>query len=282
MSSGEDKIKAVLEAGSEEIWRLIRGQHPDVMSHAVSNRNLTEEMAVFIARSRRVSAEVLGSLSNDVRFKDSYALKLAICRNPKTPQKVTLSLMKHVKLFDLSDLSKDQQINISIRQKIEQMLSERITAMPSGVKTALAKRASSNIVALLMEKGDAKVARACLDSPILTEGQICRIINRQSIQAPVIKAISEHAKWSLRYAVKFSLIRNFYTPMSRVVRFISEMKSTDLRDLYADRKLPLSTRPFIYRELVERGKEPGIEEEEVYSLMEEQDEFFGEIEDEGG
>ena len=71
--------------------------------------------------------------------------------------------------------------------------------------------------------------------------------------------------------VKFALIRNFYTPMARVIKFIRDMKITDLKDLYADPKLPLSTRPFVYRELLDREQDPELQKDEVYNLTEDED-----------
>jgi hypothetical protein len=271
MSSIEENVKAAVDAGTEELWRLIRGQHPAVLSQALLNRGLTQEMAVFMAGSRRVSPEVLGALANDVRFKDSYTLKLAICRNPKASRKITLSLLKFIKVFDLADMSRDPQVDITVRQKIDQMFSEKMPSLPSGVKTALAKRASSNIIMSLMDRGDKKVIGVCLDSPVLTEGHIYALINRQSTKGAVIKMIADHEKWALRYAVRFALIRNYFTPMPRVAKFIRSMKIADLKDLYADPKVPLSTRPFIYRELLDRGQNPELPKEEVYTLGEDED-----------
>ena len=271
MSSIEEQGNAAVKAGTEELWRLIRGQQPSVMSRAMFNENLTEQMAVFIAGSRRVSPEVLGALANDFRFKDSEKLKLAICKNPKAPRKITLALLKFIKIFDLADMSRDQQVDITVRQKIEQMFREKLPSLPSGVKTALARRASSNIVLSLMERGDKKVTGVCLDSPVLTEGHIYTLINRETTKGTVIKMIADHGKWSLRYLVKFALIRNYYTPMARVAKFIHAMKIADLKDLYADPKVPLSTRPFIYRELLDRGQNPEIPKEEIYTLAEDDD-----------
>jgi hypothetical protein len=271
MPSHEESMKSVLNASAEELWRLLRGQHPEVMSAATLNRNLTEEMAVFIARSKRVSMEVMGFLANDVRFKDSYKLKLAICKNPKTPQKVTLSLLKFIKVFDIAEISRNQQISISLRQKIEYILAERIPALPSGVKTALAKRASSNIIMAIIDRSDDNVISVCLDSPVLTEGHIHTLINRPTTKGSVIQMIAQHKKWSLRYSVKFALIRNFHTSMTSVTKFIRAMKIMDLKDLYADPKLPLSTRPFIYRELLDRGQDPELQKEEVYNLTDDED-----------
>lgn len=277
----EERIRLAQAAGTEELWKIIRDPHPDVILHATLNRNLEEEMAVFIARRKTTSPEALGYLANDIRFKESYKLKLAICRNPRSPQKVTLSLLKFIRLFDLSDLAKNQHIPVSIRQKIEHDLSQKIPSLPSGVKTALARRAGSAVVMMLMEKSDERVVSACLDSPVLAEGLLTRTIHKATTRPHVILMISEHPKWSLRYAVKYALLRNFYTPMGQVVRFISDMKTADLRDLHGDPKLPPSTRPFIFRELLERDEKPERPRDEVFNLSEDDDRVLRESNSDG-
>ncbi|MEJ2684405.1 MAG: hypothetical protein P8Z71_08420 [Candidatus Sulfobium sp.] len=170
MVSPDGRARAAANAETEDLWGLLRDPRPEVISRAMYNRNFSEDMALFVARRRDVHSEVLALLAGDRRFRDSSKLKLAICRNPKTPQKVALSLLKFLRVFDLADVARDQQININLRRKIEYILAERISSMPSGVKKALARKANSNIIALLIESGDGGVIAACLDSPFLTEG----------------------------------------------------------------------------------------------------------------
>jgi hypothetical protein len=271
MITVEERVRAALTARGEELWTLIRDPHPEVVSRAALNRNLTEEMAVSIAKGKTASAETLGFLAADVRFKGSYKLKLAICRNPRTPQKVKLSMLKFMRLFDLSDITRDQQIHINIRQKVESMIAERIPAMPLGNKTALAKKASTNILLSLMERGDERVIHICLESPSLTEAHLYKLINNPRTKPAVIKMLATHTKWSLSYFIRFALIRNYYTPMPCVAKFIMHMKTTDLKDLYSDPKVPSSTKPFIFRELGQRGETIDVQQEVTYDLQEDDD-----------
>jgi hypothetical protein len=275
MKSLEDRIRTAQNARAEALWECVRDPHPEVVSNATLNRNLTEDMALFIAKSRKAPSEALGFLAGDVRFKESYKLKLALCKNPRTPQRVTLSLLKFLRIFDLAALTRDQHIPMIVRQKIEQALSEKIRAMPLGVKTALARKANSAIVMGLMERGDESVVRVCLESPALTEGDLYKIINRPSTGAAVIRMIAEHPKWSLRYQIRFALTRNFFTATSLAVRFIGGMKTVDLKDLYADARTPLSTKPFLFRELLERGETTEIAKDEIYDLPEDEGCSFG-------
>jgi len=122
-----------------------------------------------------------------------------------------------------------------------------------------------------MARGDNNVVNVCLDSPVITEVHVCEIINRPSVKLAVIRMISEHPKWSLRYSVKYSLIKNFLTPMVRVTLFIPDMKTNDLRELYSYESLPKSTRPFIFSELRERCEAVEMPVEETYEISEDDD-----------
>ncbi len=269
MTTLDERIKAAVSAQGEELWKAVRDANPEVASRAALNRNLTDEMAVSLARRKSVLAETLGLLAGDVRFRNSYPLKLAICKNPKAPQKTVFSLLKFVRFFDLADIAKDQRIHINVRQKVEHLILEKLPAMPLGNKTALARRAGSNILLALMAGGDVRVIRVCLESPALTEAHLYKLLNRGDAKPAVVRMIAEHSRWALSYFVRYALIRNFYTPMGRVDKFIRAMRTPDLKDLYADSKVPTSTKPFIFRELGDRGETVEIREDEVYDLPEE-------------
>jgi hypothetical protein len=263
-------MKTKKPSEAEDLWRLVRGQKPELVLNALYDKNLTEEMAIFMAKGKNTPAETLGILAGDVRFKDSYALKLAIAKNPKTPRKVSLRLLKFLRIFDLAEMTKDHLLAVTLRQKIEHSIMEKIPSMASGIKSALAKRANSSIIVKLMEKGDVNVITSCLESPALTEGHIYGLINKTT-KPLLIRMIAEHRKWSLRYSIRFALVRNFYTPMPHVARFIRGLKTQDLKFLYSDPKLPSSTRPFIYRELLERAETVETPKEETYVLDEDEE-----------
>jgi len=266
-----EKIRMAQTAEGEELWKLVREHHTEIISNVTLNRNFTEDMALFVAKKRSIPPEQLGFLAQDVRFKESYKLKLAICKNPNTPQRIVFSLLKFLRIFDIADLTRDQHLPVNVRQKIEQLLCEKIPSLPSGIQKVLARRGSSAVVVALMKQGEAGVISACLESPTLTEGLLANIISIKAATPLLIQMIAGHPKWSLRYSVRFALIRNFNTPMARVTHFIGEMKTSDLKDLYADPKLPASTKPFLFKELLLRGEAHDEEKEEHYTLEGEED-----------
>lgn len=271
MMTLQQRLDQAHTAQAEELWSLARDTHPQVILNVTLNRNLNEEMALFLVKGKSTPAEALEFLAGDVRFKYSYKLKLALCRNPRTPQRVSFSLLKFLRIFDLGDLTRNRTVPAPLRQKIELMLLEKIPPMPSGVSIALAKRSSSTIVMAIMARGDGNTVNACLDSQVITESQLCEIINRNTVTPVIIHMISRHPKWSLRYAVKYCLARNFHTPLSQAAQFIQDLKSNDLRELYGLGNLPESSRPYIYSTLQERGETVEMPEEEIYEISEEDD-----------
>ena len=271
MVSHDDRVKRARTADTEELWTLVRDSSPEVSLNVIFNKNLSEDMAVFLAGKKNTSSEVLGILAADIRFKGSYQLKLAVCKNPRTPTKTVLSLLKFLRVFDLGDITRNQNIPMVTRQKTEYSLREKIPSLPSGVKNALAKRSSLNIIIALLEKADKNLISTCLESPLMTEDHLYRLVTKTVAGPLFIKMVAEHAKWSLRYRIKYALIKNYHTPMAYVTHFISALKTADLRELYADVSLPPSSRPYIFNELALRVESVEIPHQERYNLSEDED-----------
>jgi hypothetical protein len=251
-----DMERAIMEAstGSDEELRPL-AYHPSskVLLKVLSNRNVSEDVVLTITGRRNITSDILESVYGDIRWRDSYRVMVALCKNPKTPQKISLSLLKSLRIFDQAKLTRNQHVPINVRMRAEAAIGEKMLSMPLGIKMSLARKASSNVIIKLMEDGMKEVVPLCLENPYMTEGVICRIINIKRIASHVIRGIAEHPKWSSRYDVQLSLIRNNNAPLIRVVQFLKNIKTKDLRELYSAPEVPASTKPFIFRELADRN-----------------------------
>jgi hypothetical protein len=170
---------------------------------------------------------------------------------------ISLQLVKHLRIFDLADLTKNYFIPPNLRIISEANISERIPALPLGIKITLAKRASSNVILKLIEEGLKEVVTACLDSSQLTEGIIYKVINKEKTSQQVIRLIANNKRCTCIYEVRYALITNNHTPLSCIVDFLRYMKKTDLEKLYSASETPLSAKPYIHRELLERKGSSG-------------------------
>jgi hypothetical protein len=255
MKDLDHDLQSASAATEEELKSLVYHRSSEVISRILHNKNLTEDLVLIIADRRNIDPKILESIAHNERWKDRYKVKLALCKNPKTPQKLSISLLKFLKIFDLTDLTRNNIIPATLRMKVEANIGEKMPAMPLGIKITLAKRASSNVLMRLIEEGLREVVEVCLDSPYLTEADIYKIINMEKTSPQVIRMIASHRKWSCRYYVRWALILNRHAPLACVVNFLKDMKKADLKELYNAPNTPSGTKPYIYRELLEREED---------------------------
>jgi hypothetical protein len=269
-ASEEQRAGEAAAASEDRIALYLHDVSPLVIEAILENRRTTEEHVLVIAQRRNLPGRVLDSIFKNRRWTESYPVRLALARNPKTPLFSALSLARHLRLFDLAALARDHLLPAVYRRKIEAIVIERVPALALGVKKSLAKTATGEILLSLIQNGYPDVVNICLDNPHLLEAHLYKVISRSTTTPGTIRAIADHRGWSCRYPIKFALIRNEHTPLSRSERFLADLKSRDLRELYRDPLLPPAVRPSIHRELLARGGEPdsfaGTEEGPVFEI----------------
>jgi len=276
----EDKrTELAASAGEEEISQYVQDPSPKVIRALLGNRHLTEEDILILANRKNIPADILESIARDKRWSESYPVRLALARNPKSPLSVSLPIARFLRLFDLEEITRSHFIPLVFRHKVESLINERVPTMPLGNKKTLAKKAAGNVLLKLLLDRDAEVVQLCLNNPNMVEGHLFKVISRPDTSTETIMTIAGHPNWSTRSLVRFSLVRNARTPLSLSVPFLQGMKLMDLRELYADPSLPVTVRPFVHRELLKRGNNPeqGLAAE-IYEITEEE---MGELDEEG-
>src|SRR4030042_3102405 len=93
MKDIDKAIQLASTASEEELKTLVHHPSSKVILKLIHNNNLTEDLALIVASRKNINPEILESLSNDIRWRESYRITPAICKNPKTPQKISLSLI---------------------------------------------------------------------------------------------------------------------------------------------------------------------------------------------
>lgn len=284
MPDTEDKrIELATVANEEEIAQYVHDPSPKVIRALLGNRHLTEEEVLIIANRKNIPSDVLEAIARDKRWAESYPVRLALARNPKSPLSISLSIARYLRLFDLEEITRSHFIPLTFRHKVETIIIERIATMPLGNKKTLAKKAAGNVLLKLLQDSDPDVVQLCLNNPRLVEGLLYKVISRTDTVAETIRLIAEHPNWSSRSLIRFSLARNAHTPLSLSVRFLQGMKIMDLRELYADPSLPVTIKPFVHRELWERGEDLTKKEDEtVYEIDEKDEEVIDDFREQAG
>lgn len=251
----DDRILKASGAGPEDITRFLHDPSPNVIKALLDNKNLTEQDALIIANRKNLPGETLQAIYNDRRWADSYQMRLALAKNPKTPLFVSLSIARGLRLFDLANLSGSRLLPLTYRHKLEAVIIERLPALALGLKASLAKTASGNVMMKLMEDGNPEVVKSCLNNPHMVEANLYKTISRPHSVPGTIRMIAAHPNWSSRYIIRLALIRNPHTTLAQCMRFLPDIKTSDLKELYLDPSVPTSVKPYIHRELWERGAE---------------------------
>jgi hypothetical protein len=270
MAEAEDKRRELAATcGEEEISGYLHDPSPLVMRSLIANRHLREEDVLIIAKRNNLPPDVLETIARDKRWSESYPIRLALAKNPRSPLRVSLSIARFLRIFDLEEITRSHFIPLVFRHKVEAMIIERVPTMPLGNKKTLAKKAAGNVLLALLRDRDAEVVGLCLNNPSMVEGHLFKILSRAQTTAETVVMIAKHPNWSNRSLIRTALVRNALTPLSLSVPFLRTMKLMDLRELHADPSLPVTVRPFIHRELLKRGKDPGESlKEELFEIDE--------------
>jgi len=272
--SEEVRERQAATAGKEEIESFLHDPSARVVLSLLGNRNITEEDVLVITSRKNLSAEVLETVAKDKRWSESYPVRLALAKNPKTPLFAALSLVRYLRIFDQVEVTRNTTLPVIFRNKVESIIMEKIPPMALGAKKSLAKIASGNVLLKLVLDGYPEVVALCLNNPHLIESHLYKVISREQTGPSAIRIIADHPNWSSRYHIRYALIRNRHTPLSRSVIYLSGMKTQDLKELILDPSLPAGIRPCIHRELLERGEDSekillaGEQEEQVFEFEE--------------
>jgi hypothetical protein len=262
----DERIEQASAAKEEEIARFVHDTSPRVVKALLANRNIGEQDALIIANRKNLPGDVLEAIAKDKRWAESYPIRLALAKNPKTPLFVALSISRYLRLFDLAEIGRSHFLPITFRHKIENIIIEKIPTMPSGIRRTLAKISSGNVLLTIMQDRDADIVKACLNNPHLVEAHLFKVVVRHDAFPGTIRMISEHQKWSSRYVIRLALLRSSHTPLARGVRFLEDIRTRDLKDLYVDPTIPKGIKPYIHSELLGRGA--GLEKEEEERVYE--------------
>ena len=267
----EARIEQARSAREADISRFLHDSSSNVVRALLGNRHLGEDDVLVMATRKNLSADILEMIGKDKRWAESYPIRLALAKNPKTPLSVSVSIARYLRLFDLAEISRSRFLSPVFRRKIEAIIIEKVPTMALGIKKNLAKIVSGDVLLKMLLDGYPEVVKLCLSNPYLLEAHLYKVISHRNTTPGTIRAIAEHPNWSSRYMIKLALIRNAHTPLSLSVRFLAALKIMDLRELYNDPSMPISIKPFIHRELWERGEQPDvIPEERVYEIDEEE------------
>jgi hypothetical protein len=165
-------------------------------------------------------------------------------------------MLRQLYLFDLVKVSLLPSAPADVRRLAEEIIVARVPQLPIGEKLTLARRGPARAAAAVLVEGHAQAVKLALANSFLTESQVLKVIAKSEISARVVTAISQHAKWSIRYNVRVALVRHPHTPVPALLEFLPDLALNDLKDVAAFDQLTAHSRKYVEQELIRRAENP--------------------------
>ncbi|MEW6777784.1 MAG: hypothetical protein AB1405_15915, partial [Bdellovibrionota bacterium] len=166
---------------------------------------------------------------------EEYAVRLAIARNPKTPQYVFTAILGRFLVLDLVKVASDPYVHADRKAYITHILVQRLPAVPLGTKINLAKKAGPELAeALLMDDPPEKLVRAVLPSRFLTERAIVKAVGASIRTEASLALIAAHVEWGKRHAVQLALAKNPALAAGYRLKLLAKLSRYDLHEILSD------------------------------------------------
>jgi hypothetical protein len=241
----------------EELTTLIHDPSPEVLRALLDNPAFDEEVLCLLLRRRDLSGELLEEIGRRRHFQKSLRVKRALALHPHTPRLISLRLLRDLYLMDLVQVALTPGVPVELRRSAEEQVISRLPQLPLGQKITLARRGPARVAGALLAEGHAQVLSVVLNNPNLTEAQVLRALARDRVNPNVVRAVSQHSKWSHAYNVRLALVRHPAAPLSTVLSYLPELTVSDLRELVSPGIVPESLRKYLQAEIQRRLRNRG-------------------------
>jgi hypothetical protein len=131
--SVSEKIKLATLGNKEARTLLLRDSNKLVCMAAATSPRMTDGEIIGLANSRTANADVLRYIYSNREFLRTYAVKIALVKNPKVPLPTALKFMQTLQEKDIKELARDRNVpqTIQAQAKAYMMKKEQAAKGPS-------------------------------------------------------------------------------------------------------------------------------------------------------
>lgn len=242
----EERLRRA-QGSAEELASVLFDRSEEVLLAALDNPRFTEEHLKVVLSRKDLSRGFLSEAGARERLLRAYAVKLALVRHPRTPRHISLALLRHLYPFDLVLVASAPAAPTELRRTAEDAVVARLEMFSLGERLSLARRASARVAAALLADSEARVFRAALENPRLTEEGVVRALRERKLTPEAVGAITAHPRWSIRYEVRLALIRHPATSLRSMLSLVGQVRRQDLAELAGDLRMPTDRRAYLER-----------------------------------
>jgi hypothetical protein len=230
---------------NEEI-QTSTGEAPPVPAR----ESTTEDVALALLKAGDTPAPEIERIAKDSALMKGRKVRLAVAIHPRAPRRVALRLIREFHTFDLMQFSLTPTASTDLKRVADGLLVARLSSITLGERMSLARRSSADVAAALLLDQDARVWKAALGNPRLTEAAVVKALQSAKVAPGLVEAVSRHAKWSVRPEIRVALLRSPHTPLARALEFASGLSPARLRDILHTSKLPGKIKEYLRKELL--------------------------------
>jgi hypothetical protein len=213
---------------------------------------LSADLVLAVMQDRNLSPEVIAQISGNDAAMKSRKVRLALAAHSRTPRRIALRLIRELYTFDLMQFSLLPSVAADLKRFADDLLVGRLASVSLGERISLARRSSGRVAGALLLDGESRVWQTALENPRLAESALVKTLLRPEASPAFVKAVCQHAKWSVRPEIRMALLRNQYTPLARALELARRLPPARLRDILHSSRLPEKIKTYLRKDLEAR------------------------------
>jgi hypothetical protein len=230
---------------AEELQGLLFSPREEVLESLLSNPNVTQREALLLLNRKDLPTKIIKLIAEQKVWSAQHSVQLALLRNPKTPPQVGLPIVKFLFPFELMAIGLLPAIPPEVKQAAEGLLISQLPKLAIGQKINLARRGPAGVVKHLLIGDNPSIFQAALNNPYMTEEILIQTLNKPQCTGGIVNAIAMHPKWAARYPLRTALVRHPLITLATALRFLSELRPADFRELCHDPRLNPEVRRYV-------------------------------------
>lgn len=213
---------------------------------------LSEDSVLAHLKDPGLSVAMIEEISKNVALLRTRKVRLGLAAHPRTPRRVVLRLIREFYTFDLVQFSLLPSVAADLKRFADDLMVGRLASVSLGERISLARRSSGRVAAALLLDRESRVWQIALENPRLAESALVKALLRPEASPAFVKAVCQHAKWSVRPEIRMALLRNEYTPLARALEFARRLPPPRLRDVLHSSRLPEKIKTYLRKDLENR------------------------------
>jgi hypothetical protein len=230
--SGKELDRLLREAGEEELAELV--------AERIGEIDVRAARQAF--RNPFLTGALIEALLDVPGLTSAYEVRREAAFHPRTPRLLALRCVTGLYWADLVRLGIDTRLHPVVRRSADQRLIDRLPGLAVGERIAVARKASTTVIAAIRTDPTPRVIGALLENPRLTEGLLMPLAAGESTNPQVLAKVASSPRWGVRPAIRFAICRNPSTPPASALAALPMLPKRELEAIGNDAHLTLPVR----------------------------------------